>query len=181
MAQFLAFGCRLPFRCELRNMRPPRHVTLLEYECGVLGSIEQSLLSLARGQRTHILLPERVLYGAWTQNLPLDSAHPCLTPDAPGMAAFNDYRGRPCPPRPDYLTHGRWGSDLRHCHHGWDQPSFCLQVGAAVSGARYGGIDRQTWPRLPAHSAQACPDGVTRGERVTRLGLSQRTRERVTK
>src|SRR5438552_5107462 len=36
------------------------------------------------------------------------------------------------------------------------QPSLCLQVGAAVSGARHRGIDRQTWPRFPAWAASAC-------------------------
>ena len=88
------------------------YVTLLEYYYGVLGSLEYSLFSLEYYQRTRIILPERVLYGAWTQNLPLDSAHPCGTPDAPGMAAFNDDRGGPGPSRPDYLTHDRWGADL---------------------------------------------------------------------
>src|SRR4030095_3240562 len=67
--------------------------TLRIYSCGVLRIWGQSCPSLARGQRTPLFLPERGLYGAWTQNLPHDPPHACPTPDVPGMAAFNDYRG----------------------------------------------------------------------------------------
>src|SRR5438094_9127229 len=48
-------------------------------------------------QRLHALRPVRYRYGSWTQNLSLDSAHTCATPDAVGMAAFNDHHlGGPC-------------------------------------------------------------------------------------
>ena len=104
------------------------------------------------------------------QNLSLDSAHTCATPDAVGMAAFNDHhRGGPCSPWSHALTRGRWGLDHRRCRDGWDQPSPCLYMGAAVSGARRRGLGRPTRPRFPARAAPSCPAGAARGQRMMRL------------
>src|SRR5439155_16063360 len=78
---------------------------------------------------------------------------------------------------PDSLTRGRWGPGRPCGHDGRHQPSLCLQVGAAVSGKRHRGIDRQTWPRLLAPVAPACLDRAARGQRLKRLPDAVSTEE----
>src|SRR4030095_15466263 len=159
----------------------PIYGTLRIYSCGVLRSLGQSCPSLARGQRTPLFLPERGLYGAWTQNLPHDPPHACPTPDAPGVATGDEHPCRTGPTRPDDLTHGRWGPNLPHCRHGRNQPPLCLQMGAAVSRAGRSRLGHHIGQRPSAPGLHAGPGGTARGARVTRLGLSQSTWERVTK
>ncbi len=86
------------------------------------------------------------------------------------MAAFNDHHlGGACPTGADYFTCRSWDVDFRRGRHGWHQPSFCLQMGAAVSGARHRGIGRQSRSRSPARAAPGCPDGAARCQRLMRL------------
>src|SRR2546425_3875473 len=86
-----------PFPCELGNIRPPRDVPLLIDGCGVLGSVGQRLFSLARGSRTHSLLPVRYRYGAWPHNLSHDPPHARPTSDARSVATGHHHLGGTCP------------------------------------------------------------------------------------
>ena len=57
-----------------------------------------------------------------------------------------------CQTRQDDRTRRRWGPDHRHCCHDRDQPSLCVQMGAAISGARrrgIGGQPRRGYRRVP--------------------------------
>src|SRR5215813_1955126 len=126
--------------------------------------------SLARDARVQSLLLGRDGYGAWTQNLSQAPPHACPTPDVPGVAAGDHHPGRPSPPGPDTLTRRGWPADHGHCRRGREEPSLCLQMGAAVSRAGHRGVSEPTAPGFSARVAPGCPGGRTPEKRMTPRG-----------
>src|SRR5205809_4320164 len=87
-------------------------------------------------KRLHALLPVRLLYGAWTQNLLHHPPHACGASDTLSVAACDHH---PCwarPPCPAAGTLGRRDDDHRCCRYRWPEPSSYLQVDTAVCAGR---------------------------------------------